>query len=723
VLRTLFLVFLSAQALLAGPWADFLQANRGRNRGSWILALPSSALNTGALIRDPDYLELTSGPDWGVSVLGGAEARDLEASLGATWALLAPGGEVAGTGNGRPTGAGLLDAIHAHGGRARFELRAAFLQDHPRQGEARLEELTHQARLLRLKLVSLDSQGLVRVGAWHPQAGQPPEDRIALQGPEGAERAEELYRNLGEALQALAQVPEWTRGAEEVLARIAPFSLGQSATLRHLAAGLVPDLERAAASDPDGEAVVHFLLDMMDTADDLPTSFGGIFQGAPGEVLPAPPTLGLLLEPYWRRQRWEEALRILEDLVPPAPPEPLDRRGWDAWLQLKAGADACRAATYASMGSWDEARGALAEAVACGHSGAVQSALLGRGIAAATRDPVAWHRLQQQASGAYPHAPPMPVPPGPLTLTLLGRPPWLLDWARLRDAPELAAWAPSVLHWDIATSGAHRSARERFGWCPEPRWALFRDGEVLATGTECPASGALAGVLAAHGTSRLERLADALARNPNSAHLRRHRFQALLRRMPDARLEPLLAEDAAQAFLPLPFGPGDAFHPDPALWSALAPEVLGTLEERLRSWPSDAGLWEAWLSWARFDPARPSALVLAQSLPHWAPRGDWRLAMPFALHRAVAAEMRRAGDYRAMRDWFQEMWEALDRIPLKDVRPWEKDWVQERRGEEETAIVQPLREALRVLGMTDQLAEVDRTWAAMTAGRAAHGRR
>jgi hypothetical protein len=295
----------------------------------------------------------------------------------------------------------------------------------------------------------------------------------------------------------------------------------------------------------------------------------------------------------------------------------------------------------------------------------------------------------------------------------MGRPPWLLAWTALRDAPELALWSPGELQWDVATPDAHAKARARFGWNGQPRWVLTRGGELLATGETRPKAKGLAGVLAGQGMPMLERFSRLLAQQPGHLAARRERFELLLKRMPEPRLEPLLAEDATRARLILPFGPGEGWKPDEAIWAGAAQAALPELEAGLRSWPGDAELWQAWISWSRFHPGRPGILELARSLPYWNPNGDWRTSLPYATQRAVAAELRRQGNFQLMRDWFQAAWDLLDHRPLKDLRPWEKSYLLERRREEDTAIFRPLRDALRALAMNEQLLELERTFGAM----------
>ena len=139
---------------MAGPWDEFVQAHRNVEaaRSRWTLCVRANGLVPAELLNDREYQRLATGGDWAVEMLGAAQAQDLQSSHGAQWALLAPSGEVAGFGSERPQGAALLSAIHASGAKARWEAREAFLKENPSQGEARLEELGQELRLLRTQV-------------------------------------------------------------------------------------------------------------------------------------------------------------------------------------------------------------------------------------------------------------------------------------------------------------------------------------------------------------------------------------------------------------------------------------------------------------------------------------------------------------------------------------------------------------------------------------------
>jgi hypothetical protein len=434
--------------------------------------------------------------------------------------------------------------------------------------------------------------------------------------------------------------------------------------------------------------------------------------------------LNAFLEPCLRDKDWNGALKLLSDLAPPGPPEPMSPHAWESYCRLQSALQAQRCLALAGLGAWDLAGAALGEARHWGGSQGAREVLLGQGMlfTGPGADSAAWRQLLSQALGRDGEPPRMPAPPPPLRLVLGGMPKWLSAWSALRWAPELAPWSPGELRWEAADRAAFERARARHGWGPGPRWALYRGEELRASGSHCPEARGLAGLLEAEGPSLLQRLQALLAVQPDHLAARRERMDLLMRRMPNRRLEPILAEDAARTLSALAFDPGASWRPDPGLWGAAAQQVLPALEQALRTWPNRSHLWQAWITWARFHPARLSVLTLAQGTAFWSPQGDWRAWLPYDVQRAVAAELKRQGGYTAMRDWFRAVWDSLDHRPLRNLYRGEQGWVLERRREEETAVFQPLRDALAALACTEEQAELERVFGEMM-GRTPAGRR
>ena len=707
------------------PWDNFLQRHKGQDPRSarWTLCMRSGEFPPAGSSYDEPFQRLLLGGDLSLEVLGAAEAKELWGlkawAAQPHWVLLTPGGEEAATGAGQPKGAALEDAIHAASGLPRWEVRAAFLREHPEQGEAHLESAALAFRLMRARLMVLDRQGKVKVPAWHPEPNARPTfsfGRVSLPpGPEGEALADDLYGDVARALAPLFALPGWQGAMPSVSGYLAQWDLSQSSAMRGLFAHASSEAEESLQRDPTQYELANFWMESREAAGQGPVLLGGRFTPIPGRVWPPPGILNRLLEPYRRRMDWEGILHCLSDLTPPGAPEPLTASAWEEYCRLQCALLVQQGIALASQGSWDLAAGALEDAGQWGGGQGLREALLMRGgqWGGAPSDQSHWRNLLNRALGREGGRPPVPALPPPLRLVVMGNPPWILDWSALPQAPELLPWAPGELRWEAGSREAHEKLRRQYHWPPGPRWALFRGEDLRLTGLACPAPGALAAALEGEGPSLLQRYQRALDTQPGHAGIHRARFALLLPRMPDRRLEATLAQDAAAARISLDFGPEAPWKPDPEIWGACAQELLPRVEEELRSWPSRSALWSLWVSWARFHPAQPSILRLAQSLPYWSPQGDWRAGLPYLAQRAVASELRRQGNFDVMRTWYRAAWEALDQRPLAGLRMGERQWILDRRREEETAVFQPLRDALRALGCTQELAELERVFAGM----------
>ena len=714
-------------ALASGsPWENFLQRHRGLDprTARWSLCVRAGDYALDGTFLDEALQKLVLGGDLTLELLGPAEAADFWSqqswSSQPHWLLLSPGGELAATGSGQPKGQAMLDAVHAAGAMPRDEARAEFLKENPEQGEALLESVDLAFRLMRIRLMNLDGQGKVRVPAWHLDPAAPRSlgtTRLGLPpGPEGEALADDLYGEPAQVLAPLLAVPGWQWALPKLAVQLGQWDLSQSSRMRGLftqAAGAAEELFRR---DPYDYDLANFWMESREAAGQAPTLAGGRFTPIPGRAWPTPAIANRLLEPYRRRQDWEGLLHGLADLTPASAPEPLTAAGWEDYGQLQCALLVQRGIALARQGSWDLAAGALEDARQWGGGQGVRESLLLRGgqWAGAPSDQGNWRNLLNQALGKDGARPPLPALAPPLRLVLLGSPSWAQDWAALRTAPEVAPWSPGELRWEaISSKAAEDKLRSPYQWPPGPRWALFRGEQLRVTGSTCPEPRALLAALEGEGPALLQRFQRALEAQPGLLPVHRARYALLLPRMPDRRLEATLAQDAAAARIALDFGPDAPWKPDPDTWAACAQEVLPKVEAELRSWPGRSVLWTTWVSWARFHPGQPSITRLAQSLPYWSPRGDWRAGLPYLAQRAVAAELRRQGQFDRMRSWFRIAWEALDQRPLAALRIGERQWVMERRKEEETAIFQPLRDALRALGCSQEQTELERVFAGM----------
>ena len=727
-------ILLLTCTLAAGsPWSDFVQRRRQEDPRSarWTLCVRQGDFPAFQAYLDPTFQKLLGAGDCRMEQLGAAAAQDLWAHKGwgreAHWLLLAPSGAEAGDGSGRPTGEQGLDALHAAGARPRWEAREQFLRQHPDQGEACLEAVNQAFQELRLRLLGLDRAGRVRVPAWHadPRAGSGAGNpRISLgPGSQGEDQADELYAGVADAFERLIAVPGWEGQAGAVAAQLGFYDVGQSGRMRSLCRRAAGDLQAALRQDPYDPDLASFWMETLDAAG-LPLEAAGLCTPVPGEPWPDPEILGRLLEPAYRRRNWERALELLTDLTPQGPPEPVTELGWSEHCRLLGAIHAHRAIALAGLGSWDLAGAALAEGRHWGGNRALREVIFARSSlfsgSGAGRD--AWRRLITQALGREGHPPPMPAPAPPLRLVVGGMPSWITRWSALRQAPELAPWAPDELRWEVADNEAHHASLARHGWPAGPRWALYYGAQLRASGATCPDPRALASLLEGEGPTLLQRLQGLLAAQPDHLHARRARLDLLMRRMPDPRLEATLAQDAARTLAVLEFAPNAGWKPDPDLWAGAAAEALPALERLIHAWPNRTQLWRAWISWARFHPARPAILSLVQGTVFWSPGDEWRAWLPYAAQRAVASELKRQGDFMAMREWFQAVWDALDHRPLRALHPGERKWVMERRREEESAVFRPLRDALAALACAQEQVELERVFGEMM-GREPAGRR
>jgi tetratricopeptide (TPR) repeat protein len=712
-------------SLAAGtPWEDFVQRRRTSDPrlAKWVLCVRPGEFTTLDAAREPEFLKLLTSGDFLLETLTATAAQDLWQRKGwenkQHWLLLSPAGDEAGQGPGRPRADDLLNAIHNTGARARFEQREAFLREHPDQGEARLEALNIAFQVLRYRLMALDKEGKVRIPAWHqdPAARNgyvPP--RVSLPPGQGEAMADELYAGVAEHLEKLLALPGWEREAGSLASQLSYWDTGQSFRLRKLWGRAASGLEQALREEPYDFEIANFWVEACDAAGQPPASLSGLCLPVPGSPWPDPGMVPRFLEPALRKRDWDGALKLLSDLAPQAPPEPMSARGWETYCRLQSSVLAQRGVAYAGQGSWELAGAALGEARHWGGSQGVREALLQRGalFTGPGGDPGPWRQMLMQALTREGEPPPMPAAPPPLRLVVSGMPRWILAWTALRSAPDLVWWSPAELRWEAADKATHDKRQAQHGWEPGPRWVLYRGEEPLATGQTCPNPRALAAMLETQGPPLLERLQRAIDAQDDHLAARRERYELLIRRMPDPRLEATLAEDAARALVTLDFDPEAPWQPDPDIWAAAAQKALPALEESLRAWPNRSYLWRAWISWARFHPSRPSALALAQSVSFWSPRSDWKAWLPFEVQRAVAAELRREKNFSAMREWFGSVWESLDRRPLRSLHRGEQQWVMERRREEETAVFQPLRDALTALGFTQEKDELERVFAEM----------
>lgn len=703
---------------------SFLRENPSPGVTWFLLHRAEEAKNFQPCPMDDGLLKLWIDGPLGVRELPPALADHLWKAEGwgqeAHWLLASSEGEVVGDGPGQPTGEAVAAILREQGFTSRWDQRAAFLEAHPENGEAWVEQSWKAFRLVRLRMRSLAAQGKAdrRMRPFHGIEVA----AYTIDDPDPAERerqADRVFQEVGDAVEGLVKVDGWWESAS-ALAVLPLYGAQDSPRMRRLAASLLTDLEdRLSRGGSD-----IFLEDAWVACHEI--------AGLPMRELPEIPRepgdpgfpMGLLrgcVNAYVGRQDWEGALAFLDGLPAPGAGRRWTQEAWESHCATQATAAGLRIRPLWELGRAQETRAALESMRAW--SGPVwkepyRFALL---IPRSLQDEPFFKEIA--AEPALPAPAPPPQDPMPI-LALLGDPPWRKDWERLRRASPLLPWGGGDLAWSVLEPGAAAALAARAGLEPGPRWALLRGEAVLATGERCPAPEALAGILAREAPSRLGELNLFLERHPEHLGARRARMALLIPRMPEPRLEPLLAEDARVASgtpslgLPphlLAFGPDAPWMPDPALWQWSSQQVLPRIETLLRSWPRRKDYWKDWLAWARFHPSKPAVTDFAGSLTIWGDATRWLGSLPPEVAQAIVAELRRTGDFSGMVRWLGGIWEGTDHTPAASLT--EQAWTWEKNDREKLlqAVVEPLCEAYCVLKRPEDAKAAETTYRLMMA--------
>ncbi|WP_306601731.1 hypothetical protein [Geothrix sp. 21YS21S-2] len=538
---------------------------------------------------------------------------------------------------GLPSGEALLAAMTAGGYRTVRVRREAFLKEFPDHGEALDEKLGSALGVLgaRLRL----SQALT----------EPEADR--------------MYQETADTLDQLLKLPDWWRLSRmpDLARALEEGQAGRSPRMRGIMTGLREAArERWARSPASGSAREGALWIALERG--LEEDRVGILPDLvppPGETWPSRLEVNLLVRRPWMRKEWRGVAAFLEDLPEVIPGRAAGPGDWRRFVELQVHVRLLLAVAYGKQLLWENADAAALECRrwAGGSWPAAAQALL---------DAFAMEPLPRSFSGilgldALPDWP-IPVREEPLRLVRKGPPLKPAQDAALRGDPAFLLWGPRELRWGMASP---REA-EIMG---QSAWGAFRGATTLLAAWEDPARpGAMGHTLEALDTPRLAWLNPFIRRDPIHLDARRKRFRILRDRMPSPGLEPALAADATAAFLEVETGEG-GWRPDTAAWAAPLAAAMPELEAALRRWPSSAGLWETWISWARLCPDRPSAYAFARTMPAAEPRSRWLCLLPEKVHRAVARELLEAHRDVECRGWFQECWEGLklvaDDLPVR----------------------------------------------------------
>jgi hypothetical protein len=633
------------------------------------------------------------------------QARSWPAAV--SWVLLSDQGVEAGTGPGTAQGEPVLALLRQKGLLPGWEARQAFLRQHPESGEVWALELRQATHLGRARMQTLGAQGRTVRGRTQVNGFEVETRLLAEPDPAAkARQADQIFGELADALKGIRGVDGWWRSGPDEGLLFTLFGAGDAPRVRAISALLAQDLEQALGRQGPEQGLERLITYRVLAGRPLRDLPEGV--AVPGG---AEPPLRFLTDPAGAlagQRDWEGVLAFLDGFPLPGPQGSWTPTAWQSHCLLQATVASLRVQPNLELGRAPQARAALEDWRRwAGVNEALRdlgTLLMGPRVAGdeATRDLLKAPPLPDPA---------MPPPPPVLRLALLGTPSWQGDWQRLRASDALLPWGPGELHWVTPAPGEEAALRRRAGWGPEPHWALLRGEEVLASGTRCPAPTQVATLAGREGPSLLQQLHRTLESHPGHLGARRARLAILKARMPEPRLEPLLAEDASVAFTapyvyggtpPLDFGPDAPWKPDPALWQWSAQQVLPRVEARLRSWPSDPGLWRVWLAWAPFHPSRPSVVAFADTLPVLRSRSAWLGSLPPEVLGAVAQELRRVRNHPELVRWLGEAWEGLDRSPGSQVDPAFWPYLVKDREKLRQALVTPLAEAYRALGRLDE---------------------
>ena len=631
---------------------------------------------------------------------------------GTRWVLLNAQGDEGGRGNALPNGQTVVDFLRGQGHPPRWERREAFLREHPDQGEAREEAVSRAMSLAILKLrvkvqnvqiaSTLDDPSRRFAFHWATYVFTSPEPERR------EEQADQLFGDLVLALEALHRVEGWQhRDGNWNLTYYDIFGARHAPLFRKLCRDMVGDAEHLIQQGNGG---------MVDTEWCLLSSLGGNPPGTlpqglplPGQLWPSPVLIHFGMAEFLQASDWDGALKFLAAAEASLPQEEQDPDHWAENRGSRAMVAFDKVMPLLQQGKEAEALATLREALRLSGSMKILGETIGRSFLEFYSPGLP---LKLQAALKAPAQPDAPKPPPlpALRLTLNGRPPWLADWEKLPGAEAFLPWSPAELAW---VRGDPASA---------PGWTLTRGSELLAAGETCPKATALAGVLAAQGPTRLQKLDAILQAQPDHTAARLARVEALKARMPERRLEPRLAEDeralmpygCTRLEPPLEFGPDAPWQPDPALWQWSALQVLPRLQSALERWPGSYYLWRAWLAWSRFHPARPSPVELARSLPIWPTREAWANGLGLPIHRSVSETLLARHDYQGLLEWLAPVWAAQDKTPARDLSERAlEDGTLEARQELGDAVVKPLRQTLVALGRPEEAQDLARTYQAM----------
>ncbi len=645
------------------------------------------------------------------------------------WVLLDPAGKIATDGLDFPTPKIIHDQFEKAKYTAHWARRKLFLQQNPHHGEAWLEQLNASWRLAVQRILRMEDEGIfLRL----PDEGVEEANRRSAQsalkqildGSEAEAKADQIFAEVAEALEALALIPdgfkEISQGAwtDELVYQDARLTTLSPRTRKALVR-LQEDLEFAIRREPvrlEMSAGILFmrLQQVISPLPDYALPRG--ITALPGRDWPSQDFIEAVCRMIGEREDWVGMLNFLSAIPERNLQRPLTLEQWNARRERRVLIALHRAWALGQREQWDDVRGALREARRHAgpewNMGEIQQAVkdLQQRLPELKRERLESFRPLLFGQGEA--LPPKPEPWPMIRLVFQGDTEATRAWDSLQNAPVLALWGPDELR--VEHTKRDSALNERFGWGDESRWALLSGNELVATDTEPLTPDLLAMHLNTVGPSRIQELDQLIQSDSEQLDLRRERYRLLQDRMPNKALEERMAEDARLALISLDFSPNSPWKPDEAIWSEAAARLHSDLETAIRRWPSREGHWRTWVSWVPFHPNQPSAVQLLQQTVLWGDKVNWTARMPKEVHEAVLSELRRQRRWEEMRVWFQDAFDGLDKQPLRDKKGKVQDWLLVRRRKETDAIVRPLREALEAQQRFAEVTALDLEWRELT---------
>ena len=708
-------------------WQSYADSWRQASHTPLTLLVPASMPTAPHQAADEQFLQLTRAWDVSVASLPPPEFARLRQARGwpegPRWVLLDREGRPLAEGVALPTGATLRDHLLSLGLQPTWEALNQFLVLHPDSGFALEKRLMIAFRMsvARFRLLRSQGQGEGFTGA---TGNRWPAFRTAnVTKPEAAAG---ISREVVETLHRLNQLPDGWRTDRDMLtfwltmmgtldapALQPEVTLLRETVLRvwqahpHTGGAVIPE-ERS--SGVEGVSRMWLACQSGSPAS-LDLEALAQMQPSPGRLWLSSGLLRDISANAMERQQARELLGFLDHL--PEQPPPVG--AWADWLALRSAVAFWRMVTLAELNRWPEALAGLQETRRLGGAAWREWAASLKSIYGPVEPSAQEGKLLPPKPPPAPaeflellelpplEPPALPPAPKPLRFLVWGKPAWAEGWAALRNAPELAPWAPEELRLEAPTEAD--SGRLQQVQLPREGWAVFQgETDIVATGLDAPNPARLALQLRTVAPARMQVLDAFLGKHPDQLDARRDRYNLTRARMPLPALEGRLLEDAVAATIPVDFGPEAPWLSTPESWRFQARRVVPELAAALQRWPANRSLWQAWLAWSAFLPGPPSVVAFAEGLPVFGSRSSWKVMLPAAAHRAIAAEFLKTRRFEPMADWFREPWRELV------APPEEKPAELPAATEEETAIHESYLEALKALKQTAEAAEAERRW-------------